>query len=76
MGAFDPAVRTQAERALPRLAPRLHVQSANDVPFGYMVAMMFGILLVVAFIPRIVAICSYCGSENARRAARDAPPAR
>jgi uncharacterized Zn finger protein (UPF0148 family) len=33
------------------LAPRLHVK-VDDVPFGYMVAMMFGILLVMAFIPR------------------------
>lgn len=34
------------------LAPRLHLASADDVPFGYMVAMIFGILLVIAFIPR------------------------
>ena len=93
------------------LAPRLHVK-VDDVPFGYMVAMVFAILLVVAFIPRafgvyanrrvadrgrllgalsakqpkvagaaaecrgcgaplavapnaIVAICGYCGTENA-----------
>lgn len=34
------------------LAPRLHLESANDVPFGYMVAAMFGLLFVIAFIPR------------------------
>ncbi|HXE82746.1 MAG TPA: hypothetical protein VN513_05375, partial [Gemmatimonadales bacterium] len=42
----------EADRFNRWLAPRLHLESANDVPFGYMVAMMFGILLVVAFIPR------------------------
>jgi uncharacterized Zn finger protein (UPF0148 family) len=42
----------EADRFNRWLAPRLHLESANDVPFGYMVAMMFAILLVVAFIPR------------------------
>ena len=93
------------------LAPKLHVK-VDDVPFGYMVAMIFGILLVLCFIPRafgvyanrrvtdrsqllaalranqpkvagaaaecrtcnaplavapnaIVAVCAYCGTENA-----------
>ena len=42
----------EADRFNRWLAPRLHLASANDVPFGYMGAMMFGILLVVVFIPR------------------------
>jgi len=42
----------EADRFNRWLAPRLHLASADDVPFGYMVAMMFAILLVVAFVPR------------------------
>ncbi len=38
------------------LAPRLHRASADDVPFGYMVAVMFALLLVCAFIPRAFGI--------------------
>ena len=42
----------EADRANRWLAPRLHLASADDVPFGYMVAIMCGLMLVIAFIPR------------------------
>jgi uncharacterized Zn finger protein (UPF0148 family) len=45
----------EADRFNRWLAPRLHVK-VDDVPFGYMVAMIFAILLVIAFVPRAFGI--------------------
>ncbi len=46
----------EADRADRWLAPRLHLASANDVPFGYMVAMICGMMLVIAFVPRVFGV--------------------
>jgi hypothetical protein len=42
----------EADKANTWLAPRLHLASANDVPFGYMVAIICFLMLVIAFVPR------------------------
>jgi predicted RNA-binding Zn-ribbon protein involved in translation (DUF1610 family) len=42
----------EADRANRWLAPHLHLASADDVPFGYMVATMCFLMLVIAFVPR------------------------
>jgi uncharacterized Zn finger protein (UPF0148 family) len=46
----------EADHANVWLAPKLHLASANDVPFGYMVAIICGLLLVIAFIPRALGV--------------------
>jgi predicted RNA-binding Zn-ribbon protein involved in translation (DUF1610 family) len=42
----------EADRANRWLAPHLHRATADDVPFGYMVAIMCFLMLVTAFVPR------------------------
>ncbi|MEP6862179.1 MAG: hypothetical protein ABJE66_16260 [Deltaproteobacteria bacterium] len=42
----------EADKANRWLAPRLHLASSNDVPFGYMVAIICFLMLVIAFVPR------------------------
>ena len=46
----------EADRANRWLAPRLHLASANDVPFGYMVAIICFLMLVIAFVPRALGV--------------------
>ncbi|MEO6772065.1 MAG: hypothetical protein ABI467_03475 [Kofleriaceae bacterium] len=46
----------EADKASRWLAPRLHLKSADDVPFGYIVAIMCGLMLVIAFVPRALGI--------------------
>lgn len=46
----------EADRANRWLAPRLHLDSPDDVPFGYMVAIICGLMLVIAFIPRALGV--------------------
>ncbi|MEO8844999.1 MAG: hypothetical protein ABI591_22475 [Kofleriaceae bacterium] len=46
----------EADKANRWLAPHLHLKSADDVPFGYMVAIMCFLMLVIAFVPRAFGI--------------------
>ena len=42
----------EADRADRWLAPHLHLASADDVPFAYMIAIICFLMLVIAFVPR------------------------